>query len=324
MDTPKIDKSHDQEGSGLIENLLTAAVGFAAAALSFTHIHTFVMHNSPALTPWWFGWTTAIISEIVPIAAMMRDKRNKRIGAESKLPMSLFFAAVLFSLIANVAVAVQTPAGWLVSVFPAAMFLLLGKMVFFPAKKKALPIADAHELPIHKAESEVIPVPVEPAPPAMQWPTVPIGTRTLPIVPITAPVAAVPTEAVPVISAWDLAKPPAGSELLPIIPAQAPVPVPTAVPNRKSEVPVVPTDIKALPIVPISTVPIRKSRKRKPVVPAHVEKSTSDRNTNTSDPSELARKASELKSELGTWEKVAKEMGISARHLLDIRKAATA
>ena len=52
-----------------VKVLILLAVGGMAGAASFTHVHDWTMHNSPAGTPGWFGWANAVISELTPIAA---------------------------------------------------------------------------------------------------------------------------------------------------------------------------------------------------------------------------------------------------------------
>ena len=37
-----------------------------AGAASFTHVHDWTMHNSPAGTGNWFGWANAMVSELIP------------------------------------------------------------------------------------------------------------------------------------------------------------------------------------------------------------------------------------------------------------------
>jgi meiotically up-regulated gene 157 (Mug157) protein len=59
---------------------IVAVVGLAAGAASFTHVHDWTMHNSPAGTPDWFGWANAVISELAPIAALLTIRSNRRAG----------------------------------------------------------------------------------------------------------------------------------------------------------------------------------------------------------------------------------------------------
>ncbi|MGC4853720.1 hypothetical protein ACLQ24_10020 [Micromonospora sp. DT4] len=120
------------EGLGLV--LILIAVGGSAGAASFTHVHDWTMNNSPANTPGWFGWANAVISELVPIAALLTIRRRRRTEAPIGYPMVLLIAAAGLSLAAQLAVAKPGPSGWLLSAVPALAFMALVKLVLAPAK----------------------------------------------------------------------------------------------------------------------------------------------------------------------------------------------
>ncbi|MCF0093589.1 hypothetical protein [Micromonospora sp. MH99] len=118
---------------GLVLVLILIAVGGSAGAASFTHVHDWTMANSPANTPGWFGWANAVISELVPIAALLTIRRRRRTGAPIGYPMVLLLAAAGLSLAAQLAVAKPGPSGWLLSAVPALAFMALVKLVLAPA-----------------------------------------------------------------------------------------------------------------------------------------------------------------------------------------------
>ena len=118
---------------GLVLVLILIAVGGSAGAASFTHVHDWTMANSPANTPGWFGWANAVISELVPIAALLTIRRRRRTGAPIGYPMVLLIAAAGLSLAAQLAVAKPGPSGWLLSAVPALAFMALVKLVLAPA-----------------------------------------------------------------------------------------------------------------------------------------------------------------------------------------------
>jgi hypothetical protein len=118
------------EGMVLVGILLTVAV-FAGAA-SFTHVKDWTITNSPAGTGAWFGWANAVISELVPIAALLTIRRRRRAGAPVGYPMFLLTTAGALSLAAQLAVAKPGPTGWLLSAVPALAFMALAKLVFSP------------------------------------------------------------------------------------------------------------------------------------------------------------------------------------------------
>jgi hypothetical protein len=109
--------------------LILLTVGGLAGAASFTHVHDWTMHNSPAGTGDWFGWANAAISELIPLAALLTIRRRRRTGGPVGYPLFLLVAAVALSLAAQLAVAKPGLSGWLLSSVPALAFLGLSKLV---------------------------------------------------------------------------------------------------------------------------------------------------------------------------------------------------
>jgi hypothetical protein len=120
-------RSERVEGVVLVAILVT--VGSLAGAASFTHVHDWTMHNSPAGTGDWFGWANAAISELIPLAALLTIRRRRRAGGSIGYPTCLLVSAVTLSLAAQLAVAKPGPSGWLLSAVPALAFLGLSKLV---------------------------------------------------------------------------------------------------------------------------------------------------------------------------------------------------
>ncbi|MEU7923505.1 hypothetical protein [Micromonospora zamorensis] len=179
---------------GLVLVLILIAVGGSAGAASFTHVHDWTMANSPDNTPGWFGWANAVISELVPIAALLTIRRRRRTGAPIGYPMVLLIAAAGLSLAAQLAVAKPGPSGWLLSAVPALAFMALVKLVLAPAPTTQ-PMAPAAEpaQPIRVQVAEQ--VTTEPAPPAAITPTPePTPAVTVPASePVDVPVHLLPT-----------------------------------------------------------------------------------------------------------------------------------
>ncbi len=114
---------------GLLVSIVLA-VGLMAGAASFNHVHDWTMHNSPAGTPGWFGWANAVITELIPTAALIIIARRRRNGGPIAYPMFLLIVAIGLSLTAQLAVAQPTVFGWMVSALPALAFFALSKLVF--------------------------------------------------------------------------------------------------------------------------------------------------------------------------------------------------
>jgi hypothetical protein len=115
--------------NGLLVTIVLA-VGLMAGAASFNHVHDWTMHNSPAHTADWFGWANAVITELIPTAALIIIARRRRTGVPIGYPMFLLVVAVGLSLTAQLAVAQPSVFGWMVSALPALAFFALSKLVF--------------------------------------------------------------------------------------------------------------------------------------------------------------------------------------------------
>ncbi|MEV6971084.1 hypothetical protein AB0M47_38885 [Hamadaea sp. NPDC051192] len=162
----------------LVVILLTVG-GFAGAA-SFTHVHDWTMTNSPTGTGSWFGWANAVVSELVPIAALLVMRRRRRIGQPVGYPASLLVGALVLSVTAQLAVARPTAFGGIVSVVPALAFAALAKLILgktsVPAESTTVVVGDRPN-PTH-APVEI--VPDRPATPSSPVQPVPAGAGPSP------------------------------------------------------------------------------------------------------------------------------------------------
>jgi hypothetical protein len=128
MTTTKPNRT-DRASSTLLV-LIVLAVGVMAGAASFRHVHDWTMDNSPTNTPDWFGWANAVITELIPTAALIIIAKRRRSGGHTVYPMFLLISAVSLSLTAQLAVAKFTVFGWMVSALPSLAFFALSKLVF--------------------------------------------------------------------------------------------------------------------------------------------------------------------------------------------------
>ncbi|MGW4679116.1 hypothetical protein ACWEOS_11710 [Micromonospora taraxaci] len=119
--------------------LIVLLVGAMAGAASFNHVHDWTISNSPTGTADWFGWANAVITELIPIAAMIVIIRRRKTSGPIGYPMFLLIAAVGLSLTAQLAVAKPTVFGWMVSALPALAFFALSKLVFTATRPKPVP-----------------------------------------------------------------------------------------------------------------------------------------------------------------------------------------
>ncbi|MET8118825.1 hypothetical protein [Micromonospora sp. NPDC005291] len=158
------------EGVALVLILLTVA-GFAGAA-SFTHVKDWTLANSPTGTGEWFGWANAVISELVPVAALLTIRRRQRVGASITYPMLLLIGSAGLSLAAQLAVAKPGPSGWLLSAVPALAFMALVKLVLAPATTRTAEITSVTPPAVDTppASEPVVDTPQAPTPAIVQAP----------------------------------------------------------------------------------------------------------------------------------------------------------
>jgi hypothetical protein len=134
MSSTTTNPTRAQRFEGVVLVLIVILVGAAAGAASFTHVKDWTLANSPSGTGAWYGWANAVISELVPIAALLTIRRRKRTGGPITYPMALLVAAACLSLAAQLAVAKPGISGWLLSAVPALAFMALVKLVLAPVK----------------------------------------------------------------------------------------------------------------------------------------------------------------------------------------------
>ncbi|MFI6231523.1 DUF2637 domain-containing protein [Micromonospora echinospora] len=114
------------------------AIGGAAGAASFTHVHNVAAaHGQPG----WLAWADAIVLELMSIASGLELRRRKRAGVSVVFPAAVLACAVTLSLAAQVVEAEPSPIGWIAAAVPALGFLVMVKI--------ALGYADATPNPAH-------------------------------------------------------------------------------------------------------------------------------------------------------------------------------
>lgn len=110
---------------GMIQTLIMLAIGGAAGAASFRHVHDVAAaHGQPG----WLAWCDAVTLEAASIAAGLDLRRRKRVGKPVVFPAATLTAAVALSLSAQVVEAQASVIGWLAAALPALGFLAMVKM----------------------------------------------------------------------------------------------------------------------------------------------------------------------------------------------------
>jgi hypothetical protein len=138
-----------RRGESVVQAVIMLAVAGMAGAASFTHVHDWTMHNSPAGTGNWFGWANAMVSELIPLAAGLEARRRIRhYGNAGGYPIVLIVAAVALSLTGQFAEATHSISGWLISAVPALGFLALVKLVLSSPRPTTNTTGTAAQTPI--------------------------------------------------------------------------------------------------------------------------------------------------------------------------------
>jgi peptidoglycan/LPS O-acetylase OafA/YrhL len=101
------------------------AIGTAAGAASFTHVHNVAASHGQ---PGWLAWADAIVLELMSIASGLELRRRRREHTSPRFPAVVLGCAVVLSLAAQVAEAEPSPIGWTAAAIPALGFLVMVKV----------------------------------------------------------------------------------------------------------------------------------------------------------------------------------------------------
>jgi hypothetical protein len=109
--------------------LIVVAVGALAARVSFSHVVQWSMQNLPAGASVWDARTNAVVSELLPVGALLFIRHQRRNGHKPGwLAWLALIGACLFSLTAQIAVAVPSISGWVIASVPTLAFMILTKL----------------------------------------------------------------------------------------------------------------------------------------------------------------------------------------------------
>jgi hypothetical protein len=121
------------------------AIGGAAGAASFTHVHNVAAaHDQPG----WLAWADAIVLELMSVASGLELRRRNRSRASTGFPATVLGCAVTLSLAAQVAEAEPSPIGWIAAAVPALGFLVMVKVALGytgPASRTRAPRSAVHQ-----------------------------------------------------------------------------------------------------------------------------------------------------------------------------------
>jgi hypothetical protein len=115
---------------GVIQVVIMLAIGAAAGAASFTHVHDVAAEHGQA---GWLAWADAVVLELMSVASGLEIRRRKRLHAPVGFPVVVLSVAVSLSLSAQVVDAEASPIGWITAAIPALGFLVMVKIALAQA-----------------------------------------------------------------------------------------------------------------------------------------------------------------------------------------------
>ncbi|WP_241773945.1 DUF2637 domain-containing protein [Micromonospora haikouensis] len=154
------------------------AIGGAAGAASFTHVHNVAAaHGQPG----WLAWADAIVLELMSIASGLELRRRKRAQVSTVFPAAVLACAVTLSLAAQVVEAEPSPIGWTAAAVPALGFLVMVKIALGYTNTPSEPLpAGTNPSTALLADPSAATASQLPADRTDAQPTLPTGDRRLP------------------------------------------------------------------------------------------------------------------------------------------------
>lgn len=108
-----------------IQVVIMLAIGGAAGAASFTHVHAVAAAHGQG---GWLAWADAVVLELMSVASGLELRRRRRGGMPVGFPIGVLVCAVLLSLAAQVVQAEPSVIGWVAAGLPALGFLVMVKI----------------------------------------------------------------------------------------------------------------------------------------------------------------------------------------------------
>jgi hypothetical protein len=110
---------------GAIQIVIMLAIGGAAGAASFTHVHDVAAAHGQG---GWLAWADAVVLELMSIASGLEMRRRKRQHKAVLFPAAVLVCAVALSISAQVVEAERSVIGWIAAALPALGFLVMVKI----------------------------------------------------------------------------------------------------------------------------------------------------------------------------------------------------
>ncbi len=110
---------------GTVQIIIMLAIGGAAGAASFTHVHNVATAHGQG---GWLAWADAVVLELMSGASGLEIRRRKRQHKSVRFPAVVLVCAVTLSIAAQVVEAERSVIGWLAAALPALGFLVMVKI----------------------------------------------------------------------------------------------------------------------------------------------------------------------------------------------------
>jgi len=108
-----------------VQIVIMLAIGSAAGAASFTHVHAVAVAHGQA---GWLAWADAVVLELMSVASGLELRRRRRHLDGVGFPVGVLVCAVVLSLAAQVVQAEPSVIGWVAAALPALGFLVMVKI----------------------------------------------------------------------------------------------------------------------------------------------------------------------------------------------------
>jgi hypothetical protein len=113
------------KAEGIAQIAIMLAIGIAAGAASFTHVHNVAAaHGQNG----WLAWADAVVLELMSIASGLELRRRKRQHMAVRFPALVLVSATALSISAQVVEAQRSVIGWIAAAVPALGFLVMVKI----------------------------------------------------------------------------------------------------------------------------------------------------------------------------------------------------
>jgi hypothetical protein len=136
---------------GAAQILIMLAIGAAAAAASFTHVHDLAASHGQG---GWLAWADAVVLELMSVASGLEIRRRHRTALPIRFPACVLVCAAALSIAAQVAEAEASPIGWIAAALPALGFLVMVKIALAQTSTTTHPAHRQDTPPTHPGNTD--------------------------------------------------------------------------------------------------------------------------------------------------------------------------